>query len=58
MLSLLALATIMNFTNYIRFPSVEAKIRIYLEEQKGRVEDGGRAGDVKDKLLEAREGRH
>ena len=31
--------------------------RGYLEEQKGSVEDGGRAGDVKDELLQAREGR-
>ena len=28
----------------------------YLEEQERSVEDGGRAGDVKDELLEAREG--
>ena len=32
-------------------------IRDYLEEQEGSVEDGGRAGDVKDELLQAREGR-
>ena len=32
-------------------------IRDYLEEQDGSVEDGGRAGDVKDELLQAREGR-
>jgi hypothetical protein len=60
-------ARIRNFSNSIRFSyllvkdrfnSVEGKTSIhYLEEQEGSVKDGGRAGDVKDELFEAREGR-
>ena len=39
------------------FKERPALIRGYLEEQVRSVEDGGRAGDVKGELLQAREGR-
>ena len=63
---------IMNPTNSIRFACLATIIkdrlgsivlkerrafRGYLEKQEGSVEDGRGAGDVKDELLEAREGR-